>query len=176
MKWFCLIICVVMVYFPGRTTWSIELLDDLPAAQFSAVLTGEEAVPPQETLASGRVLFWFSSNGDELRYRLEVYDIDDVLMAHLKLGLPGRWGPVLLWLFPEGPPPGPLRYPGRFSGVLAEETVGAERLVGPLQGQSLRALRDEMLKGRTFVQVDTVKRQIGELRGQVVPLIETEFP
>ncbi len=170
------IVLLAIVCLAGDTAWSIEPENALPEAHLSAVLTGEEAIPPQFTPATGRVLFWFSDNGEELRYRLLVYDIDNVLMAHLKLGVPGRAGPVLVWLFPEVPPPTPLRYPGRFSGVLAEDTIGPERLVGPLQGQPLSALREEMFKGRTFVQVDTVKHQIGELRGQVIPLIEPESP
>ncbi|HSV30595.1 MAG TPA: CHRD domain-containing protein [Atribacteraceae bacterium] len=161
-------ITLVLVYsIPGRAF--IPVLER-PAGDYVAILSGEEAVPPQETPATGRVTFWFAEDYSALFYRLEVYDITDVLMVHLRQGRPGRWGPVLAWLFPAAPPPAPLRYPGRFSGVLVERALTAQELVGPFAGRTLQDVREEMDLGRAFVQVDTLIRQIGEIRGQVQPV------
>jgi len=156
--------------------WAIVLIPEEPEGEFYAFLSGEETLPPQATEAWGRATFRFLDGGEKLFFRLEVYDVDDVLMAHLRLGLPGREGPILLWLFPEEPPPTPLRFPGRFNGVLAERVVDASALTGPLTGQSLLKLKEEMANGRTFVQVDTVRHQIGEIRGQVLPVGEISHP
>lgn len=132
---------------------------------FNAHLTGDAEVPPVDTLAQGQALFKVSADGSSLNYKLIVANLDDVFMAHIHLAPAGSNGPVVAWLYPSAPPPQPI--PGTFSGVLAEGTITAGDLVGPLAGMSLDALQAEMAAGNTYVNVHTANNPGGELRGQI---------
>jgi hypothetical protein len=88
-------------------------------------------------------------------------------MAHIHLGSPADVGPVVAWLYPDGPPPQLI--PGRFSGVLAEGTITSDDLVGPLAGHSLEHLLDQMRAGNTYVNVHTLTFPPGEIAGSIIP-------
>jgi hypothetical protein len=132
---------------------------------FIAPLSGREEVPPVETRATGVAQFKVSRDGTEIEYRLNVANIENVTMAHIHLAAAGANGPVVVWLYPDEPPPQPI--PGRFSGVLARGTITAADLVGPLAGEPLDALVEVMRAGETYVNVHTEQFPAGEVRGQI---------
>jgi len=132
---------------------------------FATHLSGDEEVPPVDTQAQGQAHFELSKDGTELSYRLNVTNIENVSMAHIHLGAAGVNGPIVAWLYPSTPPP--VLIPGRFDGVLAEGTITADDLVGPLEGQSLGELIDAMRTGETYVNVHTEQNPGGEIRGQI---------
>jgi hypothetical protein len=155
-------------------TLAALLLSVLPALgqpaerpTFVAHLTGaaEVADPPVETRATGQAVFRLSRDGTELDYRLIVANIQDVMMAHIHLAPPDANGPVVAWLYPDGPPPQLLA--GRSSGVLAVGTIQAADLVGPLEGASLEELTDALRAGNAYVNVHTSAYPAGEIRGQI---------
>lgn len=130
---------------------------------FRAHLNGDDA--GVDTLAQGQAIFKFNADGT-LTYRLNVANIDGVIMAHIHLYTTAAGGPPVVWLIPDGPPP--LSPPlGRTNGRLVEGTVDASRLVGPLAGMSLEDLRQAMADGRTFVNVHTADNPGGEIRGDI---------
>ena len=132
---------------------------------FVAHLSGGEEVPPVETLAQGQAIFQLSKSGDELSYRLIAANIENVLQSHIHLAPAGVNGPVVVWLYPSAPPAELI--PGRFDGVLAQGTITAADLVGPLAGQSLDDLLEEMMAGNAYVNVHTEQHPGGEIRGQI---------
>lgn len=113
----------------------------------------------------GQAIFRLSRDGSELHYKLIVANIENVLMAHIHLGPVGETGPVVVWLYPDGPPPQEI--PGRFSGVLAEGTITSNELVGPLADADLADLLDAIRAGNTYVNVHTTQNPPGEIRGQI---------
>ncbi len=132
---------------------------------FRTHLTGAEEVPPVETLAQGQAVFQLSADGSALRYRLNVANIENVLMAHIHMAPAGSNGGVVAWLYPAGPPPSLI--PGRSDGVLVTGTITEANLVGALAGQPLSALVDAMMAGNTYVNVHTSQFPGGEIRGQI---------
>lgn len=134
---------------------------------FRAHLLGanEVQVPAVVTQAQGQALFHLSKDGTALSYRLVVANIDDVLQAHIHLGPAGANGPVVAWLYPSAPPAQLI--PGVFNGVLAQGTITAAGLVGPLAGASLSDLLAAMMAGNTYVNVHTSAYPAGEIRGQI---------
>lgn len=134
---------------------------------FVAHLSGAEevTVTPVETRATGQAVFRLSQDGSELSYRLIVANIQDVTMAHIHLAPAGVNGPVVAWLYPDGPPAQLL--PGRSSGVLATGTIEDADLVGLLAGASLDDLIDELRDGNAYVNVHTTAYPAGEVRGQI---------
>ena len=134
---------------------------------FVAVLSGDEEVadPPVETLARGQAKFQLSADGTELHFRLIVANIENVTMAHIHVGAAGVNGPVVAWLYPEGPPAELI--PGRFNGVLATGVITADDLVGPLAGASLDDLVELLKDEEAYVNVHTSQYPAGEVRGQI---------
>lgn len=133
---------------------------------FRAHLSGDNEVPPVETNAQGQATFKLDRAGDELGYKLIVANIEDVFMAHIHTAPAGENGPVVAWLYPEDGPP-PEAIDGRFDGVLAESTLTAEDLVGPLAGESLDDLIELFRAGEAYVNVHTEGHPAGEVRGQI---------
>lgn len=136
-----------------------------PHENFRTHLTGDEEVPAVETQAQGQAMFKLSADGESLDYKLIVANIDNVLMAHIHLAPAGENGDIVVWLYPDAPPPQLIE--GRTQGVLAEGTITADDLVGPLEGASMEDLLDEIRAGNTYVNVHTSEFGGGEVRGQI---------
>jgi hypothetical protein len=117
---------------------------------FRTHLSGDEEVPPRETNAQGQAIFQLSKDGDELQYKLIVANIENVVAAHIHVAPAGVNGPVVVFLFGPAAPDG-----GRTDGVLAQGTITADDLIGPLAGQPLSALVEQMEAGNTYVNVHT---------------------
>jgi hypothetical protein len=148
-------------------TWSL-LLTIVTATSdknFRTHLSGDNEVPPVETLAQGQAIFKLSKDGTELYYKLIVANIENVMMAHIHIGEPDENGPVAVWLYPDSPPP--ILIPGRFNGVLAEGIITEGDLVGPLIGMSMSDLLDVIKSGNAYVNVHTEQYPGGEIRGQI---------
>ena len=119
-----------------------------------------------QTLGQGQAIFQFSRDGDQLYYKLIVANTENVTMAHIHVAPPGQLnGPPVLWLYPDAPPPQLIE--GRFDGVLAEGTVTADDLVGPLVGGSFDDLKMAIHEGRAYVNVHTTQNPGGEIRSTI---------
>jgi hypothetical protein len=136
-----------------------------PKRTFVAPLSGAEEVPPVETRARGQAIFQLSGDGSQLSYRLNVANLENVTMAHIHLAPAGVNGPVVAWLF--GELIGDELTAGSFNGILAEGTITAEDLVGPLAGLTMEHLLEEIREGNTYVNVHTSQIPAGEIRGQI---------
>jgi len=117
---------------------------------FAVHLTGDEEVPARATLAQGEAFFQISKDGTEIRYRLLVANIDNVVASHIHMGPAGVNAPVVAFLYGTVTPGG-----GRTDGVLAEGTITAANLVGPLAGHLLSDLITAMENGNAYVNVHT---------------------
>ena len=140
---------------------------------FVAHLDGGQEVPFRDTPAVGQAVFQLNAAGTELRYRLIASNIENVVAAHIHLGVAGVNGPVVAFLFGAVPPAG-----GRTDGVLATGTITSASLVGPLAGMSLSVLLAAMMDGGTYANVHTNDGVAptntgpgdfpgGEIRGQI---------
>jgi hypothetical protein len=86
---------------------------------------------------------------------LNVSRIENAFMAHIHTGAVGANGPIVVWLFPgTDPVPGPLGA-GPQRGKIAEGTITAANLVGPLAGHPLSDLVAEIQAGNAYVNVHT---------------------
>lgn len=112
-------------------------------------MSGAEEVPAHDTKARGNALFELSASGTTLSYKLIVANIENVVGAHIHLAPKGVNGPVVLLLYSAAPGG------GRADGVIAEGTVTAANLSGPLAGQPLSALIAAIRAGNAYVNVHT---------------------
>jgi hypothetical protein len=127
--------------------------------KFKTKLAGDNEVPPVgvvvDTRAKGQAEFKLSKDGTELHYKLNVSRIENAFMAHIHLAPVGSNGPIVVWLFPGTAPVPGLLGAGRQQGKLAEGTITAANLVGPLAGQPLSALVAAIQAGNAYVNVHT---------------------
>lgn len=135
------------------------------ARNFTAHLSGDEEVPAVETRATGQAIFKLDKDGDAVHYRLNVANIENVTMAHIHNAEAGENGPVVVWLYPDDPPPQLIE--GRTQGTLATGTITEDDLVGPLAGGSLDDLLELMTDDEAYVNVHTEQHPPGEVRGQI---------
>jgi hypothetical protein len=145
---------------PSETVGAKSMVSTL-----TAHLTGAEEVPPVVTSATGQASFRLSRDGQSLTYRLIVANIENVSMAHIHLAPAGQNGPVVLWLYPSGPPPQLI--PGMTNGVLSTGVVTSANLVGQLAGATLADLVEHIVAGNAYVNVHTSQFPAGEIRGQI---------
>ncbi|MFV0593348.1 MAG: CHRD domain-containing protein [Draconibacterium sp.] len=148
-----------------------DLQDDLnvKSAQkvlnFRTHLSGGNEVPAVWTDASGQAIFQLNKAGTELRYKLIVDSLENVLMSHIHLAPAGQNGPVVVWLYPT--PSFPALPPGMASGILAEGIITDVDLTGPMTGMTLAELVDVFYTGGAYVNVHTSQNKGGEIRGQI---------
>ncbi len=135
------------------------------SSNFHAHLNGKEQVPPANTKAQGEAAFALSKDGDSIHYKITVANIENVTMAHIHEGAIGANGPVVVWLYPNAPPPKLI--PGKSNGVLAEGTITNANLTGPLAGKGITDLLNDIKSGKAYVNVHTSKYPGGEIRGQI---------
>lgn len=137
---------------------------DEEAREFSADLSGEAEVPSVDTDASGESELEFSDDDEpRLEYELEVEGPFNgcVTQAHIHQGAADENGPVVAFLFEADEP---LADP---EGTIAEDTLTADDLVGPMEGEDLEVLLEEMRAGNTYVNVHSTEHPPGEIRGQI---------
>lgn len=134
---------------------------------YHARLSSDQEVPPVAvpSAARGNMHLLLSRDGQTLYYRLTVHRIENVTMAHIHIAPQGAAGPIVVWLRPSGPPAQLI--PGPFNGVLAQGTITAANLVGPLAGMPLSALVAKLDSGEAYVNVHTQRNPPGEIRGQL---------
>jgi hypothetical protein len=130
-----------------------------------APLSGDESVPRVTTRATGFAAFELVPAGNALRYWLFVDAILNVQMAHIHIAPAGANGPVAVWLYPPAPPARLIA--GAASGIIADGTITAANLVGPLAGQPFSALITALNTGQAYVNVHTNQFPGGEVRGQI---------
>ena len=129
---------------------TVPVFDQVLRDASATPLRGAEEVPARTTRARGTATFEVSDDRLSLDYRLIVANIENVIQAHIHVGPAGANGPVVAFLFGLVAPGG-----GRVDGVLAEGTITAANLVGPLTGMTIEDLLDEILSGNAYVNVHT---------------------
>jgi hypothetical protein len=121
------------------------------AADFlAAPLTGGDEVPANNTKARGNAGFSVSEDRSQIDYKLIVANIDNAFMAHIHIGAVGTNGPIVAFLFGPIAPGG-----GTLNGLIAEGTITAANLIGPLEGHPLSDLLSAMQAGNAYVNVHT---------------------
>ena len=110
---------VLLAVLSLSATSAIAMADDAP--DYRANLSGTTVPMTVNTQARGEALFWISEDRQSVRYRLSVSEMENVTMAQLHLGKADTSGPVLVWLYPERPPPKLVR--GMFTGVWLKDLL-----------------------------------------------------
>jgi hypothetical protein len=132
----------------------------LPAAagdNFAAPLSGDEEVPPVDTQATGVATFKLREDG--LAFKVNVANIDNVILAHIHCAAEGVNGPIGVTLFHGGPV--------TVNGTLVSGVITAPDPGNACGWADLDAVVAALEGGDTYVNVHTTAHPGGEIRGQV---------
>lgn len=149
----------------GLSVVALSAATTASPTNYVAHLSAGGEVPANDSLSVGELTLQLSADRTELRYRLVVAGLVDVTQAHIHLGPVGVNGPVVAFLYPEGPPA--TLIPGRTDGVLLTGSITDSDLRGPLAGMPLSTLITAIESGNTYANAHTVVLPGGEIRGQI---------
>jgi len=130
-------------------------------ANWSVHANGSQEVPPRDSQGQAQAIFHLAPDGQSIDYKLNAANIENVFMAHIHMvttapTAPGVNGPIVVWLYPstavgvQAPLGG-----GRIQGVIAQGTITANNLTGPLAGHTLEDLLAAMRNGQAYVNLHT---------------------
>lgn len=129
--------------------------------RFSAKLSGSSEVPPITSKSSGIATFDLNSAGDQMKYVLNVTNINHVIAAHIHKGKITENGDIVVNLFI------PAKATGEVNGTLAHSGINSTSLIGPLKGKQMSDLINLIKTGQAYVNVHTTQNPPGEVRGQI---------
>ena len=125
------------------------------------------AVPTVKTQANGEATFVLAKDGGSIHYKLKVGKIENATMAHIhEVGDNGTPAAILAWIYPTKGEAPSLRK-GKFTGTLAEGSLTAENLAGPMKGKTPKDVFEMLEYGKAGVAVHTEQNPGGELWGVV---------
>ena len=141
-------------------------------ARFRGRVAPRNEVPSVTSPARGFASTHLTENGMALNYRITTTNLRNVVGAHLHLGVPDENGPIVANLIEPREPGG-----GDFDEVIRGQ-IRTPDLTGPLTGQPLDALINEINDGNVYVNIHTNDGvgepgtgpgdfPAGELRGQL---------
>ena len=111
---------------------------------------GANEVPARDSRGQAQAIFHLSDDGTQLQYKLIASNIENVVQSHIHLAPEGVNGPIVAFLY------GPVAAGGgRTDGNLAEGTITAANLIGPLAGHPLSDLVAAIDSGKAYVNVHT---------------------
>ena len=122
--------------------------------KFAAVLTPREVVPPVDSPATG--LIEFTVSGEKIQYTINASGIHEPTTAHIHLGSKGTNGLDLATLFDN---------PESFSNNEVTETGELTKESGLFE--YVTDLTTPMTDGDLYVDIHTIQKPEGELRGQI---------
>lgn len=130
---------------------------------FTATLSGANEVPVRPTAGSGTAGITF--DGTNVRFSIEVDNMNEILQAHIHSGAAGVNGPVRVFLFP--PPPATSASSIPFSAGAKTILTDGFFVASDVTGVTFDQLLNEMRAGNAYVNVHTRTFPGGEIRGQV---------
>ncbi|MRN62154.1 MAG: CHRD domain-containing protein [Nitrosopumilales archaeon] len=128
---------------------------------FTAKLSGANEVPSITSAASGMAAFDLNAAGTQMKYTLNVTNINHVIAAHIHMGSSTANGPTVVNLFI------PSKATGKVDGTLAQSSINSTSLIGPLKGKQMTDLISLINGGKAYVNVHTTQNPPGEVRGQM---------
>lgn len=135
---------------------------------FRAHMASEVIVPLPagvESNAQGQAIFHLSDDEMTVDYKINVANVDHVIMAHIHRYVgDGRNGPILVWLYPSPTSSGPGSPTGRVDGNLVKGSFDASNVRG---GLTLEQVVEMMRTGEAYVNVHTSQAPAGEINGHI---------
>ncbi|MDW3668247.1 MAG: CHRD domain-containing protein [Nitrososphaeraceae archaeon] len=130
--------------------------------KYAAKLIGKSVVPPVNTTAAGRAIFFIAN--DWLRWKLNVTGITDPTHAHIHMGERGTNGVILadLLILLKSP-----KIEQTTERTIISGNISAYDLQGPMKGKTFADLQSAIKAVGVYVDLHTKSHPDGELRGTI---------
>lgn len=145
---------------------------------FEARLSSAQEVPSNPSEAKANIEVEFDKGFTKLEIELKVRDtVGFITRAHFHCNKPGENGPIVFGIFDPGPFPVPMDVSSlKLEGILTNaDYTGADCV--PTIGRvvnNLASLAFAMREGLIYANVHTVFRSGGEVRGQMIEVIDVD--
>lgn len=145
---------------------------------FEARLSSAQEVPSNPSEAMANIEVEFDKGFTKLEFVLRVRNTNDfITRAHFHCNKPGENGPIVFGIFDPGPFPVPMNVTSlKLEGTLTNaDYTGADCV--PTIGRvvnNLASLAFAMREGLIYANVHTVFRPGGEVRGQMIEVIDED--
>ena len=130
--------------------------------KYAAKLIGKSVVPPVNTTAAGRAIFFIAN--DWLWWKLNVTGITDPTMAHIHMGEKGTNGVILAELVNLLKSPNIEKTAER---TIITGNISAYDLQGPMKGKTLADLQSAIKALDVYTDLHTKSQPDGQLRGTI---------
>ena len=179
-----LLIVICILIFSGLI-YSNTTVKGLQVDRYWSVLEGDQLIPPTITYAHGFIGLKFREDFNQLVYNVNVNNIDNITGINLySYSNNTQKSSMLLDLLKET---NELKVKGddinitnvspyKEKGTVALGGVTSDDLQGELKGKSLAHLLELMMNGGVYVEVQTKKFPLGEIRGDEFVPIDRIFP
>lgn len=157
-----LAIAAIVIMTPNQFVKSQQLSQN--ASQFTANLTGESAVPPVTTNATGSAEFAVVGDGNTMTYKIDADNIDKVRDVFVSASSGGRFADLvqLRSSVNDG-----ISEP--ISGTLVEGNFTSSDFTGRLNIDQMSDFVKLILDGNAHVRVHTSDIPLGEIVGKITP-------
>ena len=145
---------------------------------FKARLSASQEVPSNDSEAKATIEVEFDKGFTKLEIELRVRDtLGAITRAHFHCAKPGENGPIAFGIFDPGPFPVPMDATSiKIEGVLTNADFNNVDCI-PNIGRpvnNLAALAFAMREGLIYANVHTIFRSGGEVRGQMIEVIDDD--
>jgi hypothetical protein len=146
---------------------------------FEARLSSAQEVPENPSEAKANIDVEFDKGFTELKFVLRVKDtVGFITRAHFHCNKPGENGPIIFGIFDPGPFPVPMDVTSlKLEGTLTNADLNPGIDCVPTIGRvvnNLASLAFAMREGLIYANVHTVFRGGGEVRGQMIEVIDDD--
>jgi hypothetical protein len=183
MKNLLFLLYLTSILMVSGSIFSTKPVNAEPVDRFWCVLDGNQQLPPNITSAHGFIGLKFTEDSSKLVYNINVNDIDNITGVYLYSGGNNNQnGSLILDLLEEAKE---VRSDNinimkvsqyDVEGTVAVGGVTADDLQGKLKGKSLKELRNLIMGGGVYVDVQTKEFPHGEIKGDEFIPIDRVFP
>lgn len=134
--------------------------------EVSTVANGEQEVPEVMTETEAELELSFNEAFNEVEFDLDVFDGEDIILAHLHCALAGTNGPVVVTLFEDTD--GEDVDGSLVDGTIANADI-MPQMCGNIEVNNIASLYEAVLQRQVYLNVHSQEFPAGVVRGQVFP-------
>ena len=137
--------------------------DDIEYVDYFAILTGREEVPQVYTLDTALATFQSQDNSD-LKFSVKITEMSKIKQVNIDIGKSSEREEIVAELYKSKTPSDEV------TGKLCEGDISSQDLKGQLEGKDTKELVKKIEDGKAYVNILTVDKPNGKIRGKIKKL------